>query len=321
MAERDLIQQLDQALTAGLPNAGPEVTELLRVAAMVRALPNPEFRASLKAALVNQARQIKEKNKMATTATNWIRPGLRTITPYLHVPRSAKLMDFLTAAFGAEEIMRVPREDGSIMHGEIRIGDSILELTENPPPPFEARPVALHHYLPDVDAAYRRALAAGAVSLHEPVDQSYGDREASIKDPAGNFWYLATHQGPHAIPEGLHSVTPYLHLNDTPQFIEFLKNAFAAELSERDDAPDGTVAHAKLRIGDSVVEMSEARPQWPAMPAALHLYTPDVDEVYRRAIAAGAVSISAPADQPYGDRYAAVVDGQGNRWYLATYLK
>lgn len=319
MAERDLIEQLERAL-GGASEAGPEVRELLTIAAIVRDLPREDFRTSLKSQLMNQA--IKQmEDQMTPATTNWMREGLRTLTPYLHVPRSAKLVDFLVAAFDAQPVMHVDRPDGSIMHGEIRVGDSLLELSEDPPAPFGPRPVALHYYLPDVDGAYARAIAAGATSLHPPVDQSYGDREASVIDPAGNYWYLATHRGATYIPEGLHSVTQYLQLHGTPSFLDFAKNGLGAEIAERHESPDGTVVHAKLKIGDSMLEASEAHGKYPVLPASIHLYTPDVDQLYARALAAGATSISAPADQPYGDRYAGVVDSHGNRWYLATHIK
>ncbi len=88
----------------------------------------------------------------------------------------------------------------------------------------------------------------------------------------------------------------------------------------RHATPDGTVAHAKLQIGDSLLEMSEAHGQWQPMPCAIHLYVSDADAVYRQAIEAGATSMTAPSDTSYGDRYAAVRDPQGNQWYIATRL-
>jgi uncharacterized glyoxalase superfamily protein PhnB len=97
-----------------------------------------------------------------------------------------------------------------------------------------------------------------------------------------------------------------------------LKRAFDAQEIELDRAPDGTVAHAKLRIGDSVVEMGEARDPFGPMPTMFYLYVNDADAWYRRAVEAGAASLSVPADQPYGDRVAAVTDSFGNQWYMAT---
>jgi PhnB protein len=246
--------------------------------------------------------------------------GFHSITPYVVAHGAGKLIDFVKQAFGAEEVFRMARPDGTIGHAEMRIGDSMVEMgdgTDGSKP----MPVSLHLYVSDADAVYRRALEAGAASMHEPVDQEYGDREAGVKDPCGNHWYIATHKGAHYVPEGLRSVTPYLHPRGTAKLIDFLKRAFDAQEEARHEAPDGTVAHAKIRIGDSIVEMGEAHGQWGPMPATIHLYVSDTDAVYRQAMAAGAAkSLSEPADQPYGDRIAGVEDAFGNRWYIATQI-
>lgn len=118
--------------------------------------------------------------------------GYHTVTPYLVVQDVAGLIDFLEQAFDAQEMVRMGSPDGSIMHAEMRIGDSMVmmgEAGENNPP----MPAMLHLYLEDADAAYRRALEAGATSLREPEDQFYGDRTAGVKDDFGNQWWLATH--------------------------------------------------------------------------------------------------------------------------------
>ena len=121
-------------------------------------------------------------------------------------------------------------------------------------------------------------------------------------------------------PEGFHSVTPYLIVNGAAQLIEFMRQAFGAEVLDRMDTPEGSVTHAKVRIGDSMVELSEARPpEWPALTSGLHLYVEDADAVYERAIAAGAVSLRPPTDQFYGDREADITDPSGNQWYIATH--
>src|SRR4029450_13306029 len=100
------------------------------------------------------------------------------------------------------------------------------------------------------------ALAAGATSTQEPTDQPYGDREAGVKDEFGNTWYIATHKGDEPrtrqhVPEGLRSVTPYLHPHGANEMIEFLKSAFDAEEAFTPRSPEGEVVHAKIRIADS----------------------------------------------------------------------
>lgn len=123
------------------------------------------------------------------------------------------------------------------------------------------------------------------------------------------------------IPEGFHTVTPYLLVNDAAGLIPFLEKAFGAELLGRYDAPDGRLMHASLEIGDSKVMMGQAAAEWPAMPCMLHLYVEDVDAVYRRAVEAGARSIREPEDQFYGDRSGGVIDPAGNQWWITTHIE
>lgn len=244
--------------------------------------------------------------------------GFLSVNPYLIVPGAGRLLEFLRAAFGAEEKFRAADADGGIRHAEAHVGDTIVEMADATAewPPMTA---GLHHYVPDADAVYRRAMEAGAVSLHAPVDQSYGDREAGIRDPGGNHWYIATHtSGSGYRPEGLRDVTSYLSVQEADRFLVFLRSAFACEVAETFRAPDGTIGHARLRIGDTTLELSEARGPWGPRAVALHHYVPDCDAVYRRALAAGARSLSQPQEQSYGERNAGVVDGWGNHWYIAT---
>jgi hypothetical protein len=85
------------------------------------------------------------------------------------------------------------RPDGTIMHAEVRVSDSVVMMDE-PMGEFTPRPGSLYVYVSDTDAVYKRALQAGATSLTEPADQFYGDRNASLQDPVGNQWWIATHQ-------------------------------------------------------------------------------------------------------------------------------
>jgi PhnB protein len=121
------------------------------------------------------------------------------------------------------------------------------------------------------------------------------------------------------IPDGYHTVTPYLTVQGVPKLIDFLKQAFEAREIECMAQPDGTVRHAEVRIGDSVVMMGEARGEQAPMPSAMYLYVNDTDAVYKRALRAGATSLREPADQFYGDRSAGVKDPSGNYWWIATH--
>ena len=121
-----------------------------------------------------------------------IHDGYHTVTPYLVVAEVAQLIDFLKQAFGAAEIQRTTRPDGSIGHAEVRMGDSRVMMGEAGGE-FPPIPAMLHLYVEDADALYRRALQAGATPLREPEDQFYGERMAGVKDKFGNQWWIATH--------------------------------------------------------------------------------------------------------------------------------
>jgi len=121
-----------------------------------------------------------------------------------------------------------------------------------------------------------------------------------------------------AVPEGYHSITPYLVVQSAEKLIDFLKAAFGARETVRLLQPDGSIGHTEMRIGDSVLMLSEARAQWKAMPATLYLYLEDVDAAYARALAAGATGVAEPKDQFYGDRSGGVQDMCGNFWWVAT---
>jgi PhnB protein len=182
-------------------------------------------------------------------------------------------------------------------------------------------PTGIHLYVKDADAVYERALQAGATSMYEPIDQVYGDREAGVKDLSGNHWYIATSRSTEYRPEGLRTVTPFLHPRGAARMIDFLKQAFGAEEKSRAQSPDGLIHYAAVMIGDSIIEMGEAHGEWQPMATTFYVYVDDVDALYRRAVAAGAASQAEPADQPYGDRVAGVADPFDNVWYIATHIR
>jgi PhnB protein len=122
------------------------------------------------------------------------------------------------------------------------------------------------------------------------------------------------------VPDGYHTVTPYLVVRDAQKVIEFLKQAFGAQLThEPTKRPDGTMMHAELSIGDSRVMMGEENEMAKATTSSLYLYVPNVDSVYQRAVKAGGNSIMEPTDMFYGDRSGGVKDPSGNTWYIATH--
>jgi len=123
------------------------------------------------------------------------------------------------------------------------------------------------------------------------------------------------------VPEGYHTVTPYLSVQGVPRLISFLQEAFHAKELERMTAADGRVGHAEVKIGDSIVMMGEPTGEAKPMPSMIYLYLEDTDAAYRRALEAGATSLRTPTDMFYGDRNAAVTDPLGNQWWIATHME
>jgi PhnB protein len=127
--------------------------------------------------------------------------GYHTATPYLVVRGADKTVEFLKKAFGAElSFEAMKRPDGKIMHADLKIGDSHVMISEEMDK-HPAMPCMVHLYVPNVDAVYQSAVAAGGKSSMEPTDMFYGDRAGSVTDPSGNHWYIATHKEDVAVPE------------------------------------------------------------------------------------------------------------------------
>jgi len=333
MPKRSLAVQLDEAVQAMLVSlrprpeeqADPDLERLMIVARELRHMPREEFREALRSDLQRRA-TMSETTPMGTSGTAtamakaeyYLRPGLTSITPYIVIHRAAEFIEFLKAAFDGEERLRVPLPDGKIMHTEVRIGNGAVEVADANDQ-FPHAPTEIHLYVENSDTTYDRALRAGATSLYAPVDQDYGDHEGGVRDAFGNGWYIATPKGWTPGPEGLRSVQPMLHLRDADRMIPFLEAAFGAEAMGVAKSPEGKILHATIRIGNATLELGEAHGQFQPMPCHLHVYVPDTDSAYERALRAGATSIEAPQDKPYGDRSAGVKDAFGNTWFIATH--
>jgi len=326
MSEQLLIEQLDEAIDAVVaPTSSGTITftaeepilrELAGLANELRLLPRENFKSSLKEKLRRSATMTASGTKRQQSSE----PTPHTVTPYLTVKRAEQLVEFVKEAFGATEVFRTIGSAGGL-HAEVTIGESKLMIGGYET--VEEIPTALHLYVPDADAVYQRALDSGATSVEEPIDQFYGDREAGVKDPTGNIWWIATHKlglpGTY-IPEGLRPVTPFLHPIGAAGLIEFMKQAFAAEEISREQSPEGMIHHAMVRIGDSMIEMGEAHGDAQPMPPALFVNVQDLEETYTRALSAGATSLQAPTTQAYG-RTAWVKDAWDNVWYLTAAVK
>jgi len=131
---------------------------------------------------------------------NQVPEGYHTVTPALTVKHGAEAIEFYKRAFGAQEVMRMNNPDGKIMHAEIKVGDSRIMLNDEMPdmgclsPASVGGPTgSLYLYVPDVDAAFQRAVTAGAKVLMPVTDMFWGDRFGQVEDPSGHRWSLATH--------------------------------------------------------------------------------------------------------------------------------
>ncbi len=249
--------------------------------------------------------------------------GYRTLTPYIVAQNADELIDFVKATFGAEGTFRSVGGAGGLQ-AEVRLGDSMLMIGGGGPGlkwRGESSPGAFHVYVPECDVIHRRAVEAGAEVIHAPMDQPYGERSSAVKDKAGNFWYIATRLEGNYKGQGAPDLQPYLHPLRGEPVIAFLKKAFDAEDLGRAASPEGVIHHAALKIGDSYLELGEAQGPYQPMKSMFYLYVLDCDSLYRRALAAGATSISEPKDQPYGDRSGGVKDAFGNQWYIATHIQ
>jgi len=134
---------------------------------------------------------------------------------------------------------------------------------------------------------------------------------------------------PKPIPDGYHTATPYLIVNDAALAIEFYKEAFGATELLRMAKPDGKIGHAEIRIGDSTIMLADEFPEMGARspqsfggsPVSIFLYVENVDAVFAQTVAAGAVVQRPVADQFYGDRMGGVKDPFGHAWYIATHVE
>ena len=265
-----------------------------------------------------QERSAKNSYEAGINEPKMRRENRHAVTPYITVHKPAEVIDFVTQSFGAVEHFRATGSAGG-MHAEVSIGDSIVMIggAEH----IEPMPTAIHLYVPDVDQAYERAVSAGAKSLMPVGDQPYGERSGGVEDSQGNRWYIATPFVPlQTIAPDLHTVTVYFHPIGAQRFIDFVTKAFDGKELMR-HAEGDMIMHAKVQIGDSVIELGEARYPTQPLPTAIYLYVNDVDATYEQALKAGGTSMLAPTDQPYGDRTAWVKDPFDNVWYIGAPLK
>ncbi len=123
------------------------------------------------------------------------------------------------------------------------------------------------------------------------------------------------------IPEGYHTLTPFMMVKNAGKLIEFIKTAFGAKEVSLHRLPDGTIMHAEFQVGDSRLMLAEATDKYPAMSTIIYMYTEDCDSVYQKAIQGGGSSLREPTNEFYGDRSCGIMDPSGNQWWIATHVE
>jgi PhnB protein len=325
MAKPSPIEQLDLAVAAVLSRRDAELAslparlrELAMIAADLREMPRTNFKARLKANLQRSAAM--STGTSPEKSAKLVRGMFHTVTPYLTGVRALEVVEFVKQAFGGEELFRAQGGAGGY-HCEVRLADSMLMIGGGGSYQGSDNPISILLTVPDADSAYESAMRAGAISIYPPDDKPYGDREAGVKDVLGNMWYLTTRRVSAHAPEDMPAVTPGFMVNDVVKFVEFLKSAFDATEAFLSRSPDGKIVHARMRVGNTILTIGEARSEYPALPSMVYMYVDDADAVYNRALEAGATSLYPVAQQPYGDRVGGVTDPFGHQWFIATNVK
>jgi PhnB protein len=245
--------------------------------------------------------------------------GYSTVCPYIMVNDVEKQMQFLQTAFNATIKENLKGPDGLTMHGEVQIGNIVLLIglqTKEIP----AQPGMNYVYVDNVHQPYANAMGAGALSITQPTDRFYGVSEAGFKDLHGNTWWAAHF----LINEsddmyGYSTVCPYLVVTDVARQAEFLQTVFNAGVKDMAKQPEGEVVQAEMKIGDVVVIISKSSDELPAQPGMNYVYVNDVDDTYKKAINAGAASITEPAERFYGAKEGGFKDTEGNTWWVAQF--
>jgi PhnB protein len=251
-------------------------------------------------------------------------------------------IEFYTRALGATEIMRLPMPDGTLGYAEIRIGDSMVMLSDESrefgnlsPRTLGGSPVTICVYVEDVDALAARITAAGVPVTVEQKD--YGDRAGGFTDPFGHEWYISTHKvdmtaeeysqraaagqlpGPghelptaaqsvNPVPEGFHTVTPCLTVGDGAKALEFYTRAFGARENPAMHFadPDGRIAHAEFSLGDSKIMMNGASKEYHHLSPEMVGGTPVTIALYVEdvdALASQAVAAGTKVLRPVADQF------------------
>lgn len=175
----------------------------------------------------------------------------------------------------------------------------------------------------DVESVYADLKEKGAHFRNEIVTGK-GGKQVLLEDPSGNpieLFESTRDTDIQPIPEGYHTITPFILVNGANELIEFIKEAFNGVVTYMMKLDEGVVRHSTVKIGDSLVMVADGSRRNESVSAMLHLFVEDVDAVYKQALEAGGTSIRKPKDEFYGDRTAGIEDNWGNQWWIATHIE
>jgi PhnB protein len=330
------------------------LSKLARVASELRGLPRADFKATLRAQLEGRtpmASKASAAPEVQQTATAYliVKGAARAIEFYKQAFGAVETMRLN----GPGD--RIGHAEIRIGNSTIMLADEFPDYGALSAQTIGGSPIKMHLQVADVDAMAARAIAAGAKVLHQVQDQFYGERSGQFADPFGLTWVITTHKEtltaeemqrrfenltqnvpassaevPNEEPKwalpvpyirkGFRTLTPYLLVSGAANLINFYKEAFGAEEIFRVARPGSDlIMHAEVRILGSMIELADATAEFKPRASSNILYVPDVDAVFDRAVQAGATSVAAPADRPWGDRDGAVKDPGGNTWYIARH--
>jgi len=235
--------------------------------------------------------------------------------PYLILKENKAFFEFIQTVFNAKEKLKIPNQDGTgVIHAETLMGGHCLMYSS--PDPFPEQPSGLSICVENVDESHKKAVGAGATSLIEPFDMDWG-RMSGVKDPVGNTWWIVS-APKDKIKKERPLARPYLSPKDAGGFLDFLKKVFdAKEEKPRMTAPDtGKILHAEALVAENVIMINSGSEE-KFTQGAVSVAVPNVDEVYKKALAEGATSIVEPADHPWG-RFSGWKDPFGQTWWVVS---
>ena len=245
------------------------------------------------------------------------------IFPVIRYRDGHAAIDWLVRTFGFEKQAVFDSPDGGVAHAQLRFGPGVLSLSSarhtRADNPWSGVRQGIYVRVKEVDAHHDRARAAGVDVVSPLKDLDYGSREYAVRDPEGHMWGFGTYDM--QAPEGEPNIFVGLHYHDGRAALAFLERAFGFRSAFEVPGPDGGIMHAEMRLGDGAI-MIDSGPRdpsvWGENVQAIHVYLPDPDAHYAKALAAGAPITAPPFDTPWARGYY-TRDLEGFLWGFSNY--